>query len=116
MTNTIRTLKQPDKHTCDLFVNGWALAFAPARHTSCRSHKVLRVLEEVYRTREVPDFIRVCQCLYFLDDAQGIASVLDNLIKKAVVRPCSDKQSTKRLSLRTERAGRTDRPLAVCVC
>jgi len=45
-------------------------------------HQVLRVLVKLYRNLEVPDYIAVCQCLLFLDDAQSVADILGGLIKK----------------------------------
>lgn len=44
-------------------------------------NKVLRVLVQLYLNLATPDFISVCQCFIFLDDAQGVADILEKLIK-----------------------------------
>ncbi|PFX28992.1 26S proteasome non-ATPase regulatory subunit 1 [Stylophora pistillata] len=44
-------------------------------------NKVLRVLVQLYMNLGTPDFISVCQCFIFLDDAQGVADILEKLIK-----------------------------------
>ncbi len=42
---------------------------------------ILRVLVKLYMGLATPDFINVCQCLIFLDDPQGVANILEKLIK-----------------------------------
>lgn len=44
-------------------------------------NKVLRVLVQLYLNLGTPDFISVCQCFIFLDDPQGVADILEKLIK-----------------------------------
>ena len=41
---------------------------------------------------KVPDYINVCQCLIFLDDTQGVADILDKLIREGQVRRDKMKQ------------------------
>jgi 26S proteasome regulatory subunit N2 len=42
---------------------------------------VLRVLVKLYETAGVStDYVSVCQCLMFLDDAPGAAALLERLI------------------------------------
>lgn len=43
--------------------------------------EVLRVLVKLYTTLAVPDYISVCQCLIFLDDAQVCADILGKLVR-----------------------------------
>lgn len=50
--------------------------------------KVLKELVEIYRTLEVPDYINICECLYFLDDPHSVAVILENLIRESVVSLC----------------------------
>eukprot|EP00058_Branchiostoma_floridae_P007904 XP_002593392.1 hypothetical protein BRAFLDRAFT_261728 [Branchiostoma floridae] len=44
-------------------------------------NKMLRVLVRLYLHLEIPDYINVCQCLIFLDDASAVAEILEKLIK-----------------------------------
>ncbi|XP_033638179.1 26S proteasome non-ATPase regulatory subunit 1-like [Asterias rubens] len=46
-------------------------------------NEVLRVLLRLYMNLHVPDYINVCQCLIFLDDAQGVADILSKLMKES---------------------------------
>jgi 26S proteasome regulatory subunit N2 len=44
--------------------------------------QVLRVLVRLYETMDVqPNYLNMCQCLMFLDDADGVAAILDKLVK-----------------------------------
>lgn len=43
--------------------------------------EVLRVIVQLYHDLPNPDYTAICQCLLFLDDAAGIASILDSLLK-----------------------------------
>lgn len=43
--------------------------------------QVLRVLVELYKGLETPDYISMCQCLLFLDDSDAVAATLDSLLK-----------------------------------
>eukprot|EP00742_Colponemidia_sp_Colp-10_P001792 GILJ01001916.1.p1 GENE.GILJ01001916.1~~GILJ01001916.1.p1 ORF type:complete len:980 (-),score=200.10 GILJ01001916.1:129-3032(-) len=43
--------------------------------------QVLQVLVKLYRSRPNPDYINVCQCLFFLDDAAAVAEILTQLIQ-----------------------------------
>ncbi|XP_071497720.1 26S proteasome non-ATPase regulatory subunit 1-like [Diadema antillarum] len=43
---------------------------------------ILRVLVRLYLNLETPDFINVCQCLIFLDDAPAVADILDKLVRE----------------------------------
>lgn len=42
---------------------------------------VLGVLTKLYMGLATPDYINVCQCYIFLDDAQSVAEVLEKLVK-----------------------------------
>ncbi|XP_040568295.1 26S proteasome non-ATPase regulatory subunit 1 [Lepeophtheirus salmonis] len=42
---------------------------------------LLRVLIDLYRGLEKPDYVQMCQCLIFLDDPQAVAGVLETLSK-----------------------------------
>ena len=42
---------------------------------------ILRVLVKLYLQLPTSDFISVCQCLIFLDDAQAVAEILEKLLK-----------------------------------
>lgn len=42
---------------------------------------VLRCLVSLYRNLETPDYVNMCQCLIFLDDAQAVAELLIRLDK-----------------------------------
>ncbi|XP_022093769.1 26S proteasome non-ATPase regulatory subunit 1-like [Acanthaster planci] len=46
-------------------------------------NEVLRLLVRLYMNLAVPDYISVCQCLIFLDDAQAVADILSKLIKES---------------------------------
>jgi len=45
-------------------------------------HRVFRVLIDAYRTLDEPDHSTICQCLMFLDDADGVAQVLIGLARE----------------------------------
>ncbi|XP_048744052.2 26S proteasome non-ATPase regulatory subunit 1-like [Ostrea edulis] len=42
---------------------------------------VLQLLTKLYMGLETPDYINVCQCYIFLDDAQAVADILEKLLK-----------------------------------
>lgn len=42
--------------------------------------QVLRDLVELYGTLAVPDYMNICRCLVFLDDANGLAEILLKLV------------------------------------
>ena len=44
-------------------------------------HEVLRLLVKSYQGLQQPDYLSVCQCLMFLDEPKGVASILDKLLK-----------------------------------
>jgi len=44
-------------------------------------NKVLKVLVELYRTLETPDYQNICQCLMLLDDAKSVAAQLGELVQ-----------------------------------
>jgi 26S proteasome regulatory subunit N2 len=55
-------------------------------HSRRFRHEVLKVLVQLYQNlNELTDFISVCQCLVFLDDAQKVADILDKLLKSDLV-------------------------------
>lgn len=43
--------------------------------------EVLRALVRLYRNLTTPDYVNMCQCLIFLDDAQSVADVLLRLLE-----------------------------------
>ena len=52
--------------------------------------QVLRVLVRLYETMDVqPNYLNMCQCLMFLDDADGVAAILNKLVKVGPGRYCS---------------------------
>ncbi|XP_021805432.1 26S proteasome non-ATPase regulatory subunit 1 homolog A [Prunus avium] len=44
-------------------------------------HEVLRLLVKVYQKLPSPDYLSICQCLMFLDEPEGVASILENLLR-----------------------------------
>ncbi|KAL1188768.1 26S proteasome non-ATPase regulatory subunit 1 -like protein B [Cardamine amara subsp. amara] len=44
-------------------------------------HEVLRLLVNVYQKLASPDYLNICQCLMFLDEPQGVASILEKLLR-----------------------------------
>jgi len=42
---------------------------------------LLRLLVKLYQTQKVPDYIRMAECLTFLDDSDSATKILDTLIK-----------------------------------
>ncbi|XP_076304410.1 regulatory particle non-ATPase 2 [Tachypleus tridentatus] len=44
-------------------------------------NEVLRVLVRLYKNLETPDYVNMCQCLIFVDDAQSVGDVLEKLSK-----------------------------------
>ncbi len=51
--------------------------------------QVLRLVIRLYEGVEQPDWVDVCQCLMFLDDAPEVARILHSLIGGSEVRPRS---------------------------
>lgn len=52
-----------------------------------RGFQVLRLLIKLYESSESPDWVSICQCLMFLDDAPEVAKILDQLLKGDEVSP-----------------------------
>ncbi|KAF3555152.1 hypothetical protein F2Q69_00017164 [Brassica cretica] len=44
-------------------------------------HEVLTLLVKVYQQLPSPDYLSICQCLMFLDEPQGVASILEKLLR-----------------------------------
>ncbi|CAM8903056.1 unnamed protein product [Rhodiola kirilowii] len=44
-------------------------------------HEVLRLLVKVYEKLSSPDYLSICQCLMFLDEPNGVASILEKLLR-----------------------------------
>ncbi|XP_023006476.1 26S proteasome non-ATPase regulatory subunit 1 homolog A [Cucurbita maxima] len=44
-------------------------------------HEVLRLLVKVYQKLPSPDYLSICQCLMFLDEPEGVASILEKLLQ-----------------------------------
>ena len=45
------------------------------------SPQVLRCLVKVYQKLPSPDYLSICQCLMFLDEPEGVASILEKLLR-----------------------------------
>ncbi|KAJ8755384.1 hypothetical protein K2173_019182 [Erythroxylum novogranatense] len=43
--------------------------------------EVLRLLVNVYQKLPSPDFLSICQCLMFLDEPEGVANILEKLLR-----------------------------------
>ncbi|XP_057471530.1 26S proteasome non-ATPase regulatory subunit 1 homolog A-like [Actinidia eriantha] len=43
--------------------------------------EVLRLLVKVYQRLPSPDYLSICQCLMFLDEPEGVASILEKLLR-----------------------------------
>lgn len=46
-------------------------------------HEVLRLLVKVHQNLPTPDYLSMCQCLMFLDEPEGVASILEKLLRSA---------------------------------
>ncbi|XP_068317012.1 26S proteasome non-ATPase regulatory subunit 1 homolog A [Pyrus communis] len=44
-------------------------------------HEVLRLLVKVYQKLPSPDYLSICQCLMFLDEPEGVANILERLLR-----------------------------------
>lgn len=44
-------------------------------------HEVLQLLVKVFRKLPSPDYLSICQCLMFLDEPAGVASILEKLLR-----------------------------------
>ncbi|KAM2623849.1 hypothetical protein TB1_030876 [Malus domestica] len=44
-------------------------------------HEVLRLLVKVYQKLPSPDYLSICQCLMFLDEPEGVANILEKLLR-----------------------------------
>ncbi|XP_035217424.1 26S proteasome non-ATPase regulatory subunit 1-like [Stegodyphus dumicola] len=44
-------------------------------------NQVLQTLVNLYKNLETPDYVNMCQCLIFIDDAQAVADILEKLCK-----------------------------------
>jgi hypothetical protein len=47
--------------------------------------QVLQLLIRLYEDCPEPDYVVICQCLMFLDDAPGVAKILNKLISSSGV-------------------------------
>jgi 26S proteasome regulatory subunit N2 len=43
--------------------------------------QVLQLLVKVYQKLPSPDYLSICQCLMFLDEPEGVASILEKLLR-----------------------------------
>lgn len=43
---------------------------------------ILKILVNIYKNLKTPDYVNMCQCLIFLDDAQSVADILDKLLRE----------------------------------
>ncbi|KAF2288874.1 hypothetical protein GH714_022515 [Hevea brasiliensis] len=53
-------------------------AFVSRREYRC---EVLHLLVNVYQKLPYPDYLSICQCLMFLDEPEGVASILEKLLR-----------------------------------
>uniref|UniRef100_A0A2P2MRE3 26S proteasome non-ATPase regulatory subunit 1 homolog n=1 Tax=Rhizophora mucronata TaxID=61149 RepID=A0A2P2MRE3_RHIMU len=53
-------------------------SFVNRREYRC---EVLHLLVNVYQKLPSPDFLSICQCLMFLDEPEGVASILEKLLR-----------------------------------
>ncbi|XP_065862842.1 26S proteasome non-ATPase regulatory subunit 1 homolog A [Euphorbia lathyris] len=53
-------------------------AFVNRREYRCQ---VLRLLVDVYQQLPSPDYLSICQCLMFLNEPEGVASILEKLLR-----------------------------------
>ncbi|KAL8121119.1 26S proteasome non-ATPase regulatory subunit 1 homolog A-like isoform X1 [Apium graveolens] len=44
-------------------------------------HEVLNLLVKVFKKMPSPDYLSICQCLMFLDEPMGVASILEKLLR-----------------------------------
>jgi len=44
-------------------------------------HTVLKLLVKIYNTLRTPDYIRISECLVFLDDSKSVADIVNNLLQ-----------------------------------
>lgn len=44
-------------------------------------HKVLRLLVDLHNQMSSPDYIRICECLVFLNDASSVANIMKTLLQ-----------------------------------
>jgi 26S proteasome regulatory subunit N2 len=51
--------------------------------------QVLRLLVKLYESSDKPDWVSICQCLMFLDDASEVAKILHQLLKGGEVSSAS---------------------------
>uniref|UniRef100_A0A915J501 26S proteasome non-ATPase regulatory subunit 1 n=1 Tax=Romanomermis culicivorax TaxID=13658 RepID=A0A915J501_ROMCU len=52
-------------------------------------NELLQCLIEIYSKLQRPDYINVCQCLIFLDQPEGVATVLEKLVRESKKEPKS---------------------------
>ncbi|CAI0380333.1 unnamed protein product [Linum tenue] len=57
---------------------GVSHSFINRREYRC---EVLRLLVNVYQKLPSPDYLSICQCLMFLDEPEGVASILEKLLR-----------------------------------
>lgn len=43
---------------------------------------ILKILVNIYKNLKTPDYVNMCQCLIYLDDAQSVANILDKLVRE----------------------------------
>jgi 26S proteasome regulatory subunit N2 len=43
--------------------------------------QVLKLLVKLYLQSATPDYLRICECLVFLDDSKAVADILDTLLR-----------------------------------
>ena len=75
------SIKQSDD-VIGMMTYAFQVAMNLVQHLGFRN-TVLRILIELYTGLSVPDYVNMCQCLIFLDDAEAVAQVLDKLSQGA---------------------------------
>ena len=80
--------------TCWQCEHAQQVASSRAAPTGFAVLQVLRLLIRLYESAPTSDWVSICQCLMFLDDAPEVAKILHSLLKGSEVRPgwCPDSQ------------------------
>lgn len=58
-----------------------SLSLSKVSHREFRQ-QVLRLIVDIYQQQSDPDYVAICQCLFFLDDANEVSAILNKLVQK----------------------------------
>ena len=67
-------------------ISGGLTTLALLPPASCLLLQVLRMLVKLYHQANVPDYVNICHCLMFLNDAHEVSAILYRLIQGSTVR------------------------------